>query len=419
MPVSESVRLEEGMTAAVVIDVQQRLMSLGYMDVDETDGAYNAQTVIAVNHFKKQSGLAEDGIVDGDTYDLLMSDEAQYYTISLGAKDTDTDTDVTELQQRLVELGYMDVATGYYGTETETAVKKFQKLNGLAEDGSIGESTRELLYSPDAAANFYAYGEQSDDILVYQQRLKKLGYLTTEPDGSFGADTREAVRRFQEANGLIADGYIGPATATALMSEGAQGSYLSIGSEGVQVSNIQQRLKDLGYFTGTVTGYFGSATDTAVRSFQYRNGLSVDGKVGATTLARLNSSDAKESTGVNVTGANVESFISVAKSKLGCRYVGGGKGPNVFDCSGFVYWCLNQVGINQSYMTSYTWRSCTRYTRIESVSDLKRGDIIVYYGHVAIALGNGYQIDASSHYGKIVERKLTTGIGFICAYRVF
>ena len=91
----------------------------------------------------------------------------------------------------------------------------------------------------------------------------------------------------------------------------------------------------------------------------------------------------------------------------------------MFDCSGFVYWCLNQVGVNQSYMTSYTWRSCTKYTRITNLSDLKRGDIIVYYGHVAIALGNGYQIDASSHYGKIVERKLTTGLGFICAYRVF
>jgi len=419
MPVSESVRLEEGVTATAVINVQQRLMDLGYMDIDETDGAFNSQTTVAVNHFKKQSGLTEDGVVDAQTYDLLMSDAAPYNTIALGAQDSGDDNLVAQLQQRLVELGYLKEATGYFGDDTEAAVKKFQKLNGLPEDGKIGQETRELLYSPDAVANFYAYGEQSDDILMYQQRLKKLGYLTTEPDGVFGADTRDAVRRFQEANGLIADGYIGPATAAALMSDSAQSSYLSIGSRGTQVENIQKRLKELGYLKGEPDGVFGSATDTAVRSFQYRNGLTVDGKVGARTLSLLNSDKAKKSTGVNITGANVESFIAVAKSKLGNKYVGGGKGPTVFDCSGFVYWCLNQVGINQSYMTSYTWRSCTRYTRITNIKDLKRGDVIVYYGHVAIALGNGYQIDASSHYGKIVERKLTTGIGFICAYRIF
>ena len=266
------------MTASVVISVQQRLMELGYMDVDETDGSFTAQTTIAVNHFKQQSGLTEDGVVDGDTYDLLMSEAAPYYTLSIGAQDSGDDNQVAQLQQRLVELGYMDTATGYFGEDTETAVKKFQKLNGLTEDGTIGRETREMLYSPDAVANFYAYGEQSDEILEYQKRLKTLGYLTTEPDGVFGADTREAVRRFQEANGLFADGYIGPTTAAALMSDGAQGSYLSIGSRGTQVMNVQSRLKELGYLTTEPDGVFGSATDTAVRSFQYRNGLTVDAR---------------------------------------------------------------------------------------------------------------------------------------------
>jgi peptidoglycan hydrolase-like protein with peptidoglycan-binding domain len=348
-----------------------------------------------------------------------MSDQAQYYTISLGAQDTDVDTLVIQLQQRLVELGYMDNATGYFGEETQGAVTKFQKLNSLPETGSIDQNTREMLYSPNAAANTFSYGEQSDEVLEYQKRLQKLGYLTTEPDGSFGNDTREAVRRFQEANGLTVDGNIGPTTADALMSAGAQGDALSIGDQGVQVKNIQERLKELGYFKADLTGYFGEVTETAVRSFQWRNGLSVDGRVGPNTLRMLNSDSAKKSTGVNITGANVESLIAVAKSKLGARYVGGGKGPTVFDCSGFAYWCLNQIGVHQSYMTSYTWRSCTRYTRITSKSQIKRGDIIIYAGHVAIALGNGYQIDASSSHGKVVQRRMSTSLKFICAYRIF
>jgi cell wall-associated NlpC family hydrolase len=103
--------------------------------------------------------------------------------------------------------------------------------------------------------------------------------------------------------------------------------------------------------------------------------------------------------------------------------VGGGKGPNVFDCSGFVYWCLNQVGVKQSYMTSKTWRSCSKYTRIESMGDLQRGDVIVYKGHVAICAGDGIMIDASSGNHQVVKRQYVGSSYwkryFICGYRIF
>ncbi len=419
MPVSESVHISEGIAAAVVSNVQTRLMELGYMATDEADGIFDANTALAVNRFKTQHALAADGTVDEDTYALLMSEGAQYYTVTIGAQDTEDDTDIYELQQRLVELGYMNEATGYYGEDTAEAIKKFQKLNNIEQSGNIEQATREMLYAENAIANFYSSGEKSDEILEFQKRLKKLGYLTTEPDGTYGKDTKAAVQRFQEANGLIADGFLGPATQSALMSEEAQIGALKRGDNSVQVVNVQQKLIELKYLGGKADGNFGPGTETAVRSFQYRNGLSVDGKVGPATLNMLNSGKAKKSTGVSITGANVESFISVAESKLGCRYVGGGKGPNVFDCSGFVYWCLNQVGVKQGYLTSHAWPSCTKYTKITSVSDLKRGDIIIFRGHCAIALGKGMQIDASSNNHKVVKRKLTTGIGFVCAFRVF
>lgn len=59
------------------------------------------------------------------------------------------------------------------------------------------------------------------------------------------------------------------------------------GSTGQEVINIQSRLSDWGYYTGSVDGDYGYLTYQAVRSFQSKNGLSVDGIAGPETLAAL------------------------------------------------------------------------------------------------------------------------------------
>ena len=59
------------------------------------------------------------------------------------------------------------------------------------------------------------------------------------------------------------------------------------GSSGDMVREIQTRLKNWGYYSGAVDGVYGSGTEEAVRLFQRKNGLSVDGQVGNQTLAAL------------------------------------------------------------------------------------------------------------------------------------
>ncbi len=449
--------IKEGMTAPVVAEIQERLMELGYMDWDEPTTKYGPITKSAIKLFQRQHKLTIDGCVGLETYNFLMSDQAQKYVISIGIEDHD----VKELQIRLRELGYLDKATEYFGTDTEAAVKKFQERNGLYPDGKVGEQTREFLYSEDAKANYFERGEVSEKLRTYQNRLKKLGYLTTEADGKYGNDTENAVKRFQERTGLIADGYLGPQTIELLMSSDAQANALMIGMKGSDVENVQQRLKELKYLK-TVDGYYGSGTESAVRAFQERNGLSADGKVGKHTMNVLMSSGAKKasstssssgssgssssgssgsgssgSSGSNSSGssggsvyvpsngANVETFIAVAKSKLGSRYVRAGKGPNTFDCSGFVYWSLNQAGVKQGYMTSSAWQKTTKYQRISSMSNLERGDIISFRGHVGIYLGDGKMIDASSSEGKVritssnIHSSSYWKSHFVAGFRVF
>lgn len=59
------------------------------------------------------------------------------------------------------------------------------------------------------------------------------------------------------------------------------------GSSGAMVTQIQKKLKSWGYYTGSVDGVYGSGTERAVRAFQQKNGLTVDGKAGDQTLAAM------------------------------------------------------------------------------------------------------------------------------------
>ncbi|MHB1315127.1 MAG: C40 family peptidase [Christensenellales bacterium] len=429
--------LGPGVTSLRVVDLQQRLMDLDYMSADEPTDYYGPQTRLAVELFQRKHNLVIDGIAGDQTITLLNSSEAKPYTVSLGV----SGTDVKELQSRLVELGYMGEATGYYGEVTEEAVNEFQKRNGLTVDGTVGEETLEMLYSEDAKAYSVSSGMSGDEVKTLQERLKKLGYLSVA-DGTFGKETVEAVKRFQTVNGLIADGHIGPQTKSVLYSRDAQSDALVIGDSGTIVENVQKQLIKLKYMT-KATGYYGESTESAVKAFQKRNSLTADGKVGSKTMNTLFSSSAKaaaptssgNNSGNNNGGTSggssdqstLEKFISIAESKLGSKYVRGAKGPNSFDCSGFAYWCLNQAGVRQGYLTSYAWRTYNKYTRITNMGDIKRGDIIIYKmgsrkGHVAIAISNTMMIDASSGNGQVVKRSFTSSYWhkvFYCAYRVF
>lgn len=82
------------------------------------------------------------------------------------------------------------------------------------------------------------------------------------------------------------------------------------GSTGNVVVQIQTKLRDQGFYSGPVDGIFGSATEKAVKSYQARYGLSVDGKVGAQTLAALGISAGSASSSGNNDVALLARLIS-------------------------------------------------------------------------------------------------------------
>ncbi|MEA4854061.1 MAG: peptidoglycan-binding protein [Christensenella sp.] len=275
-------------------------------------------------------------------------------------------------------------------------------------------------------------GTESPLVALVQQRLMDLHYMDPdEPTQLFGPATQQAIGYFQRKHGLEVSNVGTYETLQKLFADDAMEYTVTVGASGTDVQEIQKRLNSLGYEV-SATGYFGTDTDAAVKAFQKNNDLGVDGSVGYYTKEALYSEDAVTKSGGKAgsdggsgsaqSGASsmVEAFIDQAYAQLGKPYVLGAKGPNAFDCSGLIYYCLNKAGYDIGYMTSGGWRS-SGFQTIRSIGDLKRGDIICMNGHVAIYLGDGTVIDASSSQNAMVHRDFGSWFqnGFLLAKRVF
>ena len=174
-------------------------------------------------------------------------------------------------------------------------------------------------YQPDTLRS----GMRSEAVKEMQTALIQLGYLGGTPDGVFGTHTENAVKKFQRASGLKADGLAGAKTlevlyqkagkstqaaktqssetasasskssssgSTSSSSSGLFGgdySTLRPGSTGTRVKTLQSRLIALGYLKGSADGKFGKQTQQAVISFQKANRLTADGLAGKKTLTAL------------------------------------------------------------------------------------------------------------------------------------
>lgn len=141
------------------------------------------------------------------------------------------------------------------------------------------------------------YGTRGDDVRQLQQLLKNLDYFNYTPTGYYGSITTNSVINFQRNYSLAVDGIAGKQTIYKLKYENgvAQSDLvytrlLRRGSSGSDVISLQKALKELGCFPQNVntTGYYGSITESAVKTFQSNHGISPDGITGRNTINTIN-----------------------------------------------------------------------------------------------------------------------------------
>ena len=310
----------------------------------------------------------------------------QYTTL----KKHDKSEAVNTLQYRLMELGYLDIdePTNYFGTSTESALILFQRQHELKQDGIAGNETQTILYGDTAEHYCLKEGAEGQDVKALQEQLVELGYLSEKDvDRVYGPVTIAAVEAFQKRNSLHVDGLAGEKTLELLYSDSAK------------ISKELQKQQE---------------AEAAAKKKAEQEAK----KKTAKPTTKPSPTPKKDT--------RIDKFIAAANSKLGCEYVLGGRGPNKFDCSGLVYWCLKQAGVDGIRLNAAGYSQKSSWTKIESINSLKRGDILFFrsdtnksVNHTGIYIGGGTMIDASSGNGKVVKRPLSAywKRNFVCARR--
>jgi cell wall-associated NlpC family hydrolase len=196
----------------------------------------------------------------------------------------------------------------------------------------------------------------------------------------------------------------------------SSGDLAKNGMRGELVTQLQKDLVKLGYMNIEPTGYFGSITKDAVKNFQKKYGLAVDGVAGEQTFSKLDAVLGRQTIKTASRSASsdvVSDMITYAKRFLGTKYVWGGTTTKGFDCSGFVKYVFSHFDISLS-RTSSAQSKCGTYVK---KSNLVAGDLVFFdtnggkknITHVGIYIGGGKFIHASSSHKKVVISDITSG----------
>ena len=394
---SSTTRLEKGSTGSDVKDLQTKLKKLGYYDA-YVDGDYGDTTVAAVKAFQKKYNLTADGIAGKETLKKLDS----VYENANSDKDDDSlrmgdsGSAVKDLQTKLKKLGYYDgTVDSTFGSGTYAAVRAFQKKYNLTADGVAGSETLKKLDSAyknadsdkdDGSLRKGATGSAVKDL---QTKLKKLGFYNASIDGDYGDTTVAAVRAFQKKYNLTADGVAGSETLKKLDSAyknadsntSTDDDSLRKGATGTAVKTLQTNLKKLGFYTAYVDGSFGSTTESAVKAFQKKYGLTADGVAGSATLKKIESAVASASSG-KITTERLDWFNG------GKNVIPNGAVFQIKDVStGLIFSARRQSGGNHMDAEPLTAEDTAILKKINggTFSWRRRAVLVKYNGHVYAA----------------------------------
>ena len=384
--------LKVGARTPAVVYVQQKL------GVTPASGYYGAITKSAVKSLQKAKGLKATGTVTKATWKVLLSSSASAATAAAAATPTSAaqrkpllkvgarTPAVVYVQQKLG----VTPASGYYGTATNAAVRSLQKAKGLKATGTVTKATWKVLLSAKGVISLPA------DSARTTRPIETAPAAPTTPTPTATTQTPEEV-----------------VAARPTLKVG-------MGPGHPAVVHVQQYLG-----VTPATGYFGTLTKAAVTAYQKGLGISATGTVGPLTWAAIAAGEkvtaeatpTPPATPAPATPAPAATTIATpvyalpdgaaardvalvfALAQVGKRYVLGGNGPDIFDCSGLVQQAYLSAGVRLPRLASQQRFAGAQVT----LDQLLPGDLLYYQdgssprnGHISMYAGNGLVVEAAN-----------------------
>ena len=303
---------------------------------------------------------------------------------------------VADIQSALKALGYLENPSGAYDSATRAAIEMFQEDNALPSDGIAGDETLALLLSDSAKNWTLADGIYTGDKRIWREPPK---------DGVDGwsSITADKISAYSGSSVTSTGAECKLGTASVNPNAIPIGTELYIPGYGYAIaSDVNAYKNKVNHLTkeplNMIDLWFASKEDA--RKWENKHNFTI--------LYR--SADARPAR----EAPTADAIAATAKNQVGKEYVLNASGPDEFDCSGLVYYVLNECGIAVDRKDCAGYAQNADWSKIESLGDVKAGDILFFCGedgkirHAGIAVSSKNMIDASSSHGKVAERGFQT-----------
>ena len=307
-----------------------------------------------------------------------------------------TSSAVADIQSALKALGYLENPSGAYDSATRTAIEMFQEDNALPSDGIAGDETLALLLSDSAKNWTLADGIYTGDKRIWREPPK---------DGVDGwsSITADKISAYSGSSVTSTGAECKLGTASVNPNAIPIGTELYIPGYGYAIAaDVNAYKNKVNHLTkeplNMIDLWFASKEDA--RKWENKHNFTI--------LYR--SADARPAR----EAPTADAIAATAKNQVGKEYVLNASGPDEFDCSGLVYYVLNECGIAVDRKDCAGYAQNEDWSKIESLGDVKAGDILFFCGedgkirHAGIAVSSKNMIDASSSHRKVAERGFQT-----------
>ncbi|MDO5377529.1 MAG: peptidoglycan-binding protein [Clostridia bacterium] len=332
-PFTYTRKLAYGDSGDLVSALQTRLAELGFYEA-KVSGGYYKVTQSAVRAFQAHNGLTSDGIAGRETQEALFSDSAvpagatprpsptpqpaKYtlmvdvtnqitsaytydengeYTVlvremicSTGTESNPTPLGTTIMPKKRARWGYFPTWDSHaqYLTRIDSANAFHSVLYSAPDESTLSVKSFEALGTRASHGCVRLY--VSDAKWIYDNC--EAGTIITVFEGEYDPEHTMTLRRTLNRTTLRENPLPEPTPTPTYSRENWPTEYrtLSRGKEGEDVYMLQMRLRELGYYSGSITGGYYGGTIAAVEAFQRDYGLSVDGAAGKQTQSLLFSS---------------------------------------------------------------------------------------------------------------------------------